>query len=73
MGDDVAVEKEAFHLVLAPAATERGGMKVRERGGVGWFSFGQRRLRRCEGARQPSDHWRGSVAAVCGCASGARR
>jgi hypothetical protein len=73
MREHVAFDQQPLELVLAPAAMERRGMKLRDRGGVARRCVRQHGLAAREQAREKSHHRRGRRAASCGCASGARR
>src|SRR5437588_5307302 len=73
MGNNVAIEQELLEFALAPASTKRRGMEHGKGTGVARSGFGKNRVATREQAADERDHRRGSCAADCGCASGARR
>ena len=68
-----AIEQQPLELVLAPAAVEGGGVQGGEVGGIGRRRFGHARLRPREQLGDETHHRRGSLPAICGWASGARK
>jgi hypothetical protein len=73
VGDDRAIEQEPLEFVLAPTAMEGRRVQLGHVAGVARRRFGHAGLLAREQIRDEIHHRRGSPAAVCGRASGARR
>ncbi len=73
VGDDVALDQQPVNFILAPAALERRAMHGGDRRGIRRPRLDERRRGAAEQAGDETHHRRGSWAAFCGCASGARR
>src|SRR6202043_2520582 len=73
IADDIAIDQQPMKLLLAPAALERRRVQLRDGGSVTLPRFREGGLGPAEEPRDEIHHRRGSCAAFCGCASGARR
>ena len=71
--EHVALDQHALDLAVAPAAVERGAVQSGDRRSIARAHFREHGLAAREQAPQERDHRRGSRAASCGRASGARR
>src|SRR5258707_2711257 len=72
MGDDVAIEKQAFEFAVAPSAMERSAVERGQGARVARTGVRQHGFAREQAADDPY-HRRGRGAAGCGCAAGAGR